>query len=489
MHSGRNRLDSDSDDEPVGLPGDRAAAKPSPPRQRAEEAAVPQKPLGFEIEGFGNESGKQAAPSEALLARLSRKTAPQSKTKKKKKPSDSADARREKRKADRIKKSQNDAPRTTGIQPNDDDDDDSTQNDTVKTNGSQPHPIGVAVGVEEAPADLPPPADLSPEDRKECANLISLVGEDLVKMLRSSRWQHRCDGLKELQGNLPSYPSGKHKLKVFELCVAHIAWAINDSVYQVYQTCLALWSHLVDVYAVDIPPAAVRERVAVAIPPLIGRLGDINGRVRDAAHNLLLDLARSQRVGVDFIASYATTNKELDGTSVESECASEPGSIRSSDGETASGNGAQSPPPAVPGNVSHWPSSAMGKHTVNLKLLIGRLNLCLALVQEHSLRSTGPLSVPSVMAVAVEGLQTSNFKVRKTASSVVVEVYRRHGKNTEMYLQNLSSALLKQLKQEIEIELCDVDALEGAETKGEEEDDLAMLEPGLVEGLSAEQQE
>eukprot|EP00663_Eupelagonemidae_sp_cell21sb_P003741 gene3741-1911_t len=92
-------------------------------------------------------------------------------------------------------------------------------------------------------------------------NHIVLFGEDLVCLLRSSRWQHRLEGLRELQSSLSSYPGGRHKAKVLELVMTVISWAAGDSVFHVYQQAVNFWRHLLDQYISDIGAVEVRERI------------------------------------------------------------------------------------------------------------------------------------------------------------------------------------------------------------------------------------
>eukprot|EP01062_Namystynia_karyoxenos_P026670 TRINITY_DN20655_c0_g1_i1.p1 TRINITY_DN20655_c0_g1~~TRINITY_DN20655_c0_g1_i1.p1 ORF type:complete len:962 (+),score=202.93 TRINITY_DN20655_c0_g1_i1:96-2888(+) len=506
-HGHRQRtLDSDSDDDPVGLPGDRdddedcrphptAAASQwpsipdlSPPASSKAAAGAagldpPPQAVGFEIVGFG--TGAEAAaggaarqgPSDGLLERLHSKT-------RRRRPrrgdaSDGgaeADSERPERTAPARKRSRN-RQRHGGARHGGEDGrgaadaaqgtpDAAGAGDAAAAAPVPAGGIGVGVGIEDQQSqrELEPPGELSEADRVDCRNHVALFGEELVRALRSARWQHRLEGLRELQGALHSYPTGRHKAKVLELVVTVLVWTVVDSVFHVFQQAVAFWRYLLDEYLDDVDGREVRAKLRPGMRVLVGRLGDINGRVRDQAHELLLAAARHPNVGVDFVAGYATSGVAggVD-ESVTSIC-----SVGDED--------------QLPGDAAGSASfRKLGGPSGNAgwKVAIGKINLALALVQEHGLPAVGPLGVPSVMGLAAEALNISNAKVRKTAAALVVEVYRRCGKSCEAYLRDVSASALKMLKQEIEVEICDVQALETADAKGQEEEDLANLEPEL----------
>eukprot|EP01063_Lacrimia_lanifica_P039673 TRINITY_DN8775_c0_g1_i1.p1 TRINITY_DN8775_c0_g1~~TRINITY_DN8775_c0_g1_i1.p1 ORF type:complete len:821 (+),score=346.07 TRINITY_DN8775_c0_g1_i1:60-2522(+) len=437
-------LDSDSDDGTIGLPGDvdeqydfgqaKAGA------EAAEDKQPVEKPLGFEILGF--QSGQiSKAPPKDLAARLAARS-----KKKDKKPKRNGEAREAKK--PRVKREK----RVVAPPPPAAEEDplNGTLNSTIGRQ-MQGQEIGVAVGIEENEAKKhEPPPELTDEIRDAAANAIKLLGEETVRLIKSTFWYHRSEGWLAIKDAVHDKLKQDAASKADALAVIfeHCLVALSDTVFQVFTAALSLTTHLLTSYVNDMNQpgydSVVRTVYEQAIPLCIARLGEANSRVREASKEALLAYAAHPFIGVGCVARECTT--------------------------------------LVSVTQKDW------------KLLIGKLTLGTSLVQEHEM-NTGEadedakdlFTLKSVMELAVAGLNVQNMKVRKTASTLVVDVYKKQGKKSEKHLRSLPASLLKQLKQEIEVELCDVEAFGDTEIIEQEEEDLRELEQDFT--VTEKQQE
>eukprot|EP01059_Diplonema_ambulator_P031508 TRINITY_DN57_c4_g1_i2.p1 TRINITY_DN57_c4_g1~~TRINITY_DN57_c4_g1_i2.p1 ORF type:complete len:816 (+),score=133.32 TRINITY_DN57_c4_g1_i2:124-2448(+) len=404
----QHTLDSDSEDEWVGLPGDvdREEEVPANPR---EEAVKPPVAVGFEILGFqdGDKAGAKGPPK-GLADRLA------------------AGSRRREKKESKPK-SENKVKKKRVVS--------GKRTEVVAVPEAAPN-LDHA-GIESEPRPVSPPVPLSDSFVEANQQLVSLLGDDLVRHLKSTRWQHRVTGLKRLEEAV--HLLGVSKRAVVELTFPLIESTIPEAVFQVYSSGVGLLKYLLQAYLHDVPGDFLRGHVSGCVQQLIMRLGDVNGRVRDVAKDCLLALARHPRVGVNAVAEQATS-----------------------------------------GEICHGPDT--------WKITIGKINLMISLLEEHPIvEADVAFSVQKVMGLAVGAFDIVNQKVRKTATSLVVEIYKKIGSLSEKYLTNVPASILKSLKQEVEIEMCDVDAFKNTEIREQEEEDLSCLEPDLK--LTPEQQE
>lgn len=293
----------------------------------------------------------------------------------------------------------------------------------------EPVTIGVGIGIEDQPqAPIGPPPELTEEQRENSAKLIAVFGEDLVRGLHSQKWVHRMDTIKEVTASMSTYTSGKRtvKVKMLEMFLQVVAALLLDSVLQVYLQCLDFFKAVVGDFASDIDPEVLQDHLGPLMHVLLQRMGDVNARICSGASDFVLYLAALPTVGLRYVSEYVTEPVE---------------------------------------------------NALAFKHVIARINLILTLINLYGFADEGGLSPERVMALIVTALNGTNPKVRKQASLVVVEAYKRLGKKTEQYLRACKPSTLKFLKTEIEVELCDIEALADADVKTQEEEDLLVLEP------------
>ena len=288
--------------------------------------------------------------------------------------------------------------------------------------------IGIESGIEDT-GPLSLPMELSSDQCNAYRQCIKVCGLEVTTYLKSVKWQHRIEGIALLKHTLHEIRNIPKKV-ILETILLQVKILIEDSVIQVYRSTVGLVRYLMISLINDMLPEDVQPAMAYPVPALIYKLGDMNARVRELALDLLLEMSSHSCLGVSFIASLV------------SPCT-----------------------PAQAASSSYW------------KYIIGILNLLSALVASHPLSTDDEddkFSVHSVMTIALQGLNVTSNKVRKTAISVVVQVYRKVGANCEAYLNGINASIVKQLKQDIEREgLSDLNVLQIAATRGEEEEDHA----------------
>ena len=416
-----------------------------------------QQALGFEILGFQGSNTERKAPPKGLTDRLANGARKQKKREKADKPP----------KRPKQKKAKKEAPPPPPESDEDDVDKDERDDTTAMSESGAMGPIGVNVGIENEAVPASPSRPLSDEDRSALSGLIHYFGEDVAQNVKGHRWSHRLDAINAISDSLhdigvrcgkrESTDAGAEwqKAEVLEVLAENVlSSGLEDSVFQVFAATTALLSQILSSFVHDLHGDMVKDYIVAydMIGVLVGKLAACNSRVREVAKDALVAISHHRFLGVHLVAQYCLMRYD-----------------------------------------SHTSISSY-------KLLIGKVNLLISLLQEHQLvdeddttqRGTAlsPASsarddedpvytMENVMQLAAFALSIVNQKIRRTAITLVVDLYKRHGRKCEQYLRHLPAAIIKTLKQEIEIELCDVEAFGSTDLIEQEEEDIANLEKGL----------
>ena len=354
-----------------------------------------------------------------------------------------------------------------------------------------PGAIGVNVGIgapgvdDAAAAAVPPspPAPLDDAQREAMSGIVALFGENAARGLRSQRWVHRADAIAVVRARLgESSSSAMLKRHVMSVVGEHVLRpCLDDSVFQVFAAAASLVAYVLTDYCGGLDAATVRDYYThfEVFATLIARLGASNGRVRDVAKEALLTMAAHPLVGVQTITRHCLANYQQHST------------------------------------------------LASYKLLIGKLSLFLSLLHVHTLvdldnddarkrRERGgggggssvnggggggsgggspggdvPITytVDNAMQLTVFALGIVNPQIRRLSITLVVELYKRLGQRCEQYLRHLPGPLLMTLKQEIEVEVCDVEAFGAPDLIQQEADDMEVLRREQALRLTDEQLE
>ena len=150
------------------------------------------------------------------------------------------------------------------------------------------------------PADLTCPEPLTAANAKSAQPLEQFAGEYIAQCFYSRTWQLREASLVYLQSHLDSLVQPAQEREHFRLLCQVVVKGLKDKVANVFLTSTSLIQTLVSeswAHAKDIQFAT-----AEFIPILIEKLGETNPRIRDAAHESILILARQKDNGVKNMA-------------------------------------------------------------------------------------------------------------------------------------------------------------------------------------------
>merc|ERR1712232_146606 len=136
------------------------------------------------------------------------------------------------------------------------------------------------------------------------------------------------------------------------------------------------------------------------LPAIVDKLGDITPRIRDSAHRIMLQLARSELVGVSFVSIHVLK-------------------------------------PLRPGKTMLW------------RPLLARLKLVTELVKEFQLQSKSGLTLKAVMnlVTANNGHLHPNSHVRDASKEITMEVYRLQGDAVLPYLKELRKKQMEEYQE------------------------------------------
>ena len=143
----------------------------------------------------------------------------------------------------------------------------------------------------------PPP--LKASVRKDCENLIRLLGENIVTLLYSPTWSHRNEGLtkilESLNGNSndPSININNNgdKREVFKLICKVVYKAFNDKVAHVFLTGIDVFNSLLETFHSKVKMDDVYKFSHSLVLSLVNTLGHSNTRIVDAAGSMLISLS------------------------------------------------------------------------------------------------------------------------------------------------------------------------------------------------------
>lgn len=354
-------------------------------------------------------------------------------------PAAAAEARKEKRE----KKGKSTTPRravaATSADSGSDGDEQQAQHQVAKatTSGKSMAEVIASGGIEDTTAniDLSVVPELSADAKEKYEDLIAMFGLDLTAKLLSPRWQHRLAAVQESAARATESVDAAMQRAWMNLCDVLLV-GLTDAVIQVFVAAVELLETLL-AHCTFLDEAAV-----VALQPVASALGtrlrESNTRIRDAAVKLFSSMSQHSCIGPVFALDII--------------CGVE-GSAAVSDSRS-------------------WVA------------LITRMDAASAITKadESLIGSCKEI----LMRLCVQGLNCSNAKVRKRATTFATDIYRVIGKEMEPFLTAVSAATVRQLRQELEIEVCDATGPLEDETR-KEDTDIAAFDAEEGSPMSEEQ--
>lgn len=216
------------------------------------------------------ESGK--TPSNKLIERLSKKTAPGAPRRKKRHTEEEPE-----------KQTQESHPRTT-TRPTT-----AQKSHTAENQNALVQAIGFGTGIEDQPKrEIPQPEALSEEVREQYDWMVRLLGLNATKCLLSKFWEHRVEALKKGKEVLMRYTNAKLQFRgrVFDVVVGMVHKGLGDNVIQVYTHSINLCKDVLS-FSVELPSSKIEICLQQLMVVILRRAGDANQRVCCMTEELL----------------------------------------------------------------------------------------------------------------------------------------------------------------------------------------------------------
>ncbi|KAK3272939.1 hypothetical protein CYMTET_18794 [Cymbomonas tetramitiformis] len=251
-------------------------------------------------------------------------------------------------------------------------------------NTNQANRPATSYGVEE---------DVGPEE-------FNGFGETILGELSSSIWAEREHGLKTVQTKFVEHNfKGMDCTQLWDAVCQALSNVLRDKVAPVYFASLSLLKSLAVYCAQYVPQRVIQENFDGLLPVIVYRSGNNNSRISQASIQLLIELSRVNEIAVHYVSTFVF----------------EP--------------------------LTHSKAKQKGS------MYHGRLELISSLLQEFGINNTG-LAVEKILTFTRPALEMPDEKVRSTAISMVVEVYKRSGHTIdENFFAVLGNEKLKKVLQ------------------------------------------
>ena len=239
-------------------------------------------------------------------------------------------------------------------------------------------------------ADLPPPEPIPPALEKDAGPVIDAFGEYTAKCMYSKNWMHREAAMQKMEQQVTAGEVGDNAREVFRTLCQSLGRLFKDKVANVFSSSCKLLSAAVRSMGPALGPREIHSGVSQLVPQLLEKLGDAHARVRDAAREVIMDLAQAEP---SLVA----------GPLVKP--------VRSQ---------------------SAW------------RIVLGRLGIMLELIPQNGLGKQGDhgLTLEHVMEFTSKAFESPNGDVRSTAVKVALECCAIAGRAVEKYLpRNLKPAI------------------------------------------------
>ncbi|EQC35666.1 hypothetical protein SDRG_06948 [Saprolegnia diclina VS20] len=159
-------------------------------------------------------------------------------------------------------------------------------------------------------AALPYGASLTPEQETECARLLPVLGENVVRCLVDKNWAQREAAVREIEktvlASVKSSDALPHDATTLLVLSEALELLLNDTVARVYQCALRLMQVVATEFLPLVPggDVVVRSTLRTAIDVVIQKLGDSKQRIRSDSFALLHTLAGLPHVGGTIVGGF-----------------------------------------------------------------------------------------------------------------------------------------------------------------------------------------
>lgn len=168
-------------------------------------------------------------------------------------------------------------------------------------------------GIVQEETSYKPPADISAEQRKKYHTLIRLFGDYLVRLLCSSVWKHREQGIQELGSEIEAgqyrqanTESVVHFEQIVQLFTERL---VGDKVIKVYLAALELLQFIIQhLQRRYVAPATIRSMMGPMFTKVISGLVNSNVKHTKATISFLFWCSQQPSIGIEFMEPFVTVS-------------------------------------------------------------------------------------------------------------------------------------------------------------------------------------
>ena len=153
--------------------------------------------------------------------------------------------------------------------------------------------------------------EMTERDVREAALMNDYLGKQIVTKLYSKNFQNREDAIQEVLNNLSNYNGDKEEaIRLMRAATILVAKMSKDNVFSVFSKSLTLFQFLLNDFAkrFSMGKQDINFVLERCVPIVIQRTGDINSRLRQRAHEFIVEMANYPEIRpLHTVANYCIT--------------------------------------------------------------------------------------------------------------------------------------------------------------------------------------
>ena len=154
--------------------------------------------------------------------------------------------------------------------------------------------------------------EMTESEVREAALMNDYLGKQIVTKLYSKNFQNREDAIQEVFNNLTNYKGEKEEAKgLMRAAAILVAKMSKDNVFSIFNNALKLEQFLLNDFAkrFSLGKQEINYVLEKCFPVLLHRTGDTNARLRQRAHEYIVEMAIFPEIKpLNTIPLYCITN-------------------------------------------------------------------------------------------------------------------------------------------------------------------------------------
>ena len=262
--------------------------------------------------------------------------------------------------------------------------------------------------------------EMTEREVREAALMNEYIGKQIVTKLYSKNFQNREDAILEVYNNLVGYKGepGEEPKALFRASAILVAKMAKDNVFSIFNNAIRLFQYLLNDFAKlhqSIGKQEMNYALERCLPVLLHRTGDTNARLRQRAHEFIVEMAEMERI------------KPLN---------------------------------AVPNHLT----APMKLHMAP-RLALSQIEIIEELMRTLGIKENG-LTVDNLAKFCAHALQHTSGEVRELATKMLIQLYRESGGTVRKYLPQDNEMTRRNKKYRVLFEA--FDGIEGKPTQSYE---------------------